>query len=364
VQCDEVRPVCGRCAKRYIGLASCEYPVPTGYHSYQPGHLSGLTVRPTGTANDPATRSFEMRLMYHYTRTACFVLPSCNGESSKDMWESRIPLLAFQSDIILDAILVISALHLQYVKPEGDSVAYAATKYLDRALTKHRMTLPLIDSSRAESLFVSAVLISIAAWLQFRRVVPGERYALPMHAYNMIKGVSSLYLWKKSLFDDAGYGWYGQEDPVSVDEALCNSSPALHNVDDDLDQLAKKFHVEQSSERGIYVAAFEYVRWLYRVWASGGDPTHLHRFIGTMPLRLPPGYLCLLAKQDPLAMALLARSLVLLKLIDYAWWVCGGGEYDVVRADVPGICELMPPDCLWTMAWPLNVLSGEIKLQP
>jgi hypothetical protein len=364
VQCDEVRPVCGRCSKRYVGLASCDYPDSTECHSYQPTHLSHLTLHPTGTSHYLAIRSFEMRLLYHYTRTVCFILPSCTGTPIKALWESRIPLLAFQSDIVLDAVLVMSALHLQGMMLEGDSVAYAATKYLDRALTKHRMALPLIDSSRAETLLVSAILISMAAWIQSRRAVQGEPYVLPLQAYSMIKGVSSLYLWKKSLFDDSGYGWYGQELPVAVDEDLYGSSRALRNVDGDLDQLAKHFHVEESSERAVYEAALKYVRWLYGAWVSGGNHSHIHRFIGTMPLRLPPGYQRLLDKQDPLAMALLARGLLLLKLLDYAWWVCGGGEYDVVGADVPGICELMPPDCLWTMAWPLNVLSGKIKLHP
>lgn len=79
-----------------------------------------------------------------------------------------------------------------------------------------------------------------------------------------------------------------------------------------------------------------------------------------MPLRIGSDFLDFLSFHDPLAMALLARGIAMLKLVEYAWWVHGGGEYKVMTYDIHGICELMPSNCSWTMEWPLKLVSGEI----
>jgi hypothetical protein len=79
-----------------------------------------------------------------------------------------------------------------------------------------------------------------------------------------------------------------------------------------------------------------------------------------MPARLPTEFLQLLADHDPLAMALLARALVLLKALDYAWWIQGPHDNDVLTYDLRGMCSLMPRDCLLGMEWPLNILSAQL----
>ncbi|KIN00648.1 hypothetical protein OIDMADRAFT_84100, partial [Oidiodendron maius Zn] len=274
-------------------------------------------------------------------------------------WQTRVPLLTFQSEIILDVILAIAALHLQSLEPDDKNLATATAHYLNKAIAKHRLALVQIDASNAEALLVAAILISTTTWLHLHRSHPHEQYEPPIHAYQMIKGVSGLYLWQRSLFDRAGYGWFGDEEPMEVNPDILESNSFLKSVRKDLTQLTKGLSLQYSRDPKTSEAAIAYVFQLYAAYATNGPSSHIHRFIGTMPVRLPPEFLQLLANHDPLAMALLARALILLKVLDYAWWIQGPCDHDVLTYDLRGMCSLMPPDCLWSMDWPLSILSGQ-----
>jgi hypothetical protein len=78
----------------------------------------------------------------------------------------------------------------------------------------------------------------------------------------------------------------------------------------------------------------------------------------SMPVRLP-AILTLLESHDIPALALLAHSLVLLKVIghDNSWWLNGAQGCHVADQAVQGIYKLMPEEWRWTMEWPLKVLS-------
>jgi hypothetical protein len=58
-------------------------------------------------------------------------------------------------------------------------------------------------------------------------------------------------------------------------------------------------------------------------------------------------------------MALLARALVLLKVLDDMWWIHGKGIFEVVHRDVQGTYQLMPVHYKCTMDWPLQMLGDE-----
>lgn len=315
-------------------------------------------------ADDPATRLVELRIMYHYVQVAFAELPDCNGAPAGDLWHHRVPMLAFESEVILDAVLAISALHLQSLAAPDTTHEFSRTsaKYLNRALVAHRRILATNDKSMAETLLVSAILISNIAWLQAHRRVPDEAYDLPIHAYNMIQGVTALFLWKKPWFEEAGYGWFGQEEPIAVEEHVQPSHHFLLEVKRDLNRLERVVDAGKCKHHAVYREAIEYILWLYTAFVSHCSASHLHRFVGTMPLRLNARFLVLLKAHDPLCMALLARGLALLRLLEYAWWIHGRGEYEVLGFDMQGICGLMPADYRWMMDWPLKVASGLVYL--
>jgi hypothetical protein len=82
-----------------------------------------------------------------------------------------------------------------------------------------------------------------------------------------------------------------------------------------------------------------------------------------MPIRLPPLFLELVAQKDARALALLARNLALLRVVESIWWLHGTGKtQQVADHAITGIQNLMPPEWAWTMEWPLQILLGNEKM--
>lgn len=76
------------------------------------------------------------------------------------MWEIDIPQIAFSSEIVLNALFAISAIHLLATNPEDEVLVNASRTYLDKAVKKHRFAIARVDRETAEPVLVSAVLVS------------------------------------------------------------------------------------------------------------------------------------------------------------------------------------------------------------
>jgi hypothetical protein len=135
-------------------------------------------------------------------------------------------------------------------------------------------------------------------------------------------------------------------------------------VKEDLEHLLIEFGVaaQVQGNKEVYLEAKSYVLYYYRAFYSGAAAKTLRRFIATMAVRCQPGYVAMLERHDPLAMALMARTLVLLCGLEPAWWINGKRDYEDLKRDIQGICELMPAESHWVMDWPCAILNGEIIL--
>ncbi|RYP82898.1 hypothetical protein DL769_001507 [Monosporascus sp. CRB-8-3] len=183
----------------------------------------------------------------------------------------------------------------------------------------------------------------------------------------MIEGLNVLFVQEKESLGRLGYVSFGYEATADIapkDGLSVTGKVQLRSVEEDIGCLLDAFDVRSLPEddKSIYMEAKEYVLYHYRAFYSGTAAKILRRFIGFMAVRCRPGYRNMLERHDPLAMALMARLLVLLKGLDYAWWMNGGGDYEVVERDVRGMRELMPANLRWAMDWPCRVLDGEIVL--
>ena len=82
-----------------------------------------------------------------------------------------------------------------------------------------------------------------------------------------------------------------------------------------------------------------------------------------MPIRLPQLFLELVAQKDARALALLARNLALLKVVENIWWLHGTGKsQQVAEHAITGIQNLIQPGWVWAMEWPLQIILGDEKM--
>ncbi|KAK8098204.1 uncharacterized protein PG998_013690 [Apiospora kogelbergensis] len=294
-------------------------------------------------------------------------MPDCNGSPARHMWEQTIPQYAFTSEVVLNPMLSVAALHMKCHSAADSQLSLAITRYLDRSLVHHRQALKHIDSDIAEPIWLSAVILSNLYWLISHHTRPNETYELPLEAWDLLGGVSRLYAHRLDLLTRLGYGWFGYDIvPSTLSDEDLGPEPraSLQALDEDMSTLLNRFGVTTTDSGSQGGAQDAYVLFYYRAYFSGSKAKTIRRYIGTIALMFGPVYRKKLQGRDPLAMALYARMLVLMKVLDFAWWMNGNGEYEVMERDVYGMEQLIPTHLSWCMDWPRKVLSGEISLPP
>jgi hypothetical protein len=304
--------------------------------------------------------------MYHYSSVVSFTMPGCNG-ASKEVWQQTIPQLSFESELLLNPMLALSALHLQTHLHNDPDMAIALRRYLDRSLVTHRQALSNPNKGLAEPLWLSSVLLSHMYWLLAHQTQPNQAYEFPLQAMRMLEGGRVIFEENNVFLGRKGYGWLGDEAaPLVVPEEDLSkvTQMQLKSLDDDLSELLAAFEFPKMTDerKDVYIEAKDFVLHHYQAFFSGADTKTLQRFVGFMAVRCQPGYLDMLKQHDPLAMALMARMLVLLSALDHAWWIHGKGDYETIDRDIQGISELMPSNLRWVMDWPRRVLSKDILL--
>ncbi|KAI1126348.1 hypothetical protein F5Y10DRAFT_214632 [Nemania abortiva] len=396
IKCDEARPVCGNCAKRYYDVERCDYPsvsTPRQRQQHRAGAGAGagagasasasaspdasvvhpaslstgvITTRPTGASSNHSQRQLEMRLMYHYTQFAALELPATYGYSSKELWLDKVPQMAFESDLLLDSLLTLAALHMQDLMPEDHKLGVAVNHYLDRTLAKHRYSLGCIEQTLAEPLFLTAFMLCITSWqFSHRRSQASETYRIPSNVFAIVRGCCALHRQYDDWLSQAGYDpdavWSVAPADVEADH------PLVLNIKQDIEKLLEAFHITTmpTEEANIYRDTAECVISLYVALGRGMGDTILQRLVFTMAVRMKSRYVAMLEAGEPLALALYARILAVLGFIEHLWWSRGpnSNNRDVLHYSINGISNMMPLRCSWAMEWPLKVVAGEITLE-
>lgn len=391
VKCDEIRPVCSNCRRRFVGLRQCDWSrtharvkaqapkrQDASYnteskaleHASSPLKSQNLQVIRTWSspmADTNQWRSLELRLMHHYTTVVCDTMPDCNGLQARDMWDRRIPQKAFEDEVVLNPMLALSALHLHAHAPSNVVMSIALRRYLDRSLRNHVQALRDSAEEISEQLWLSAVILSKIHWLLARQALPDESYKPPVLLWKMLQGTIILFRQGKSRLSTLGYAWFGEELDLRilpVDELTPTARAQFYSIRADLKSLFHTFKVFSlpQEEQKMYEEAENFILSKYLAYFSGSVAKTLRRYIGLMAISCTPAFTANLERNEPLAMALMARMLVLLKGLEPAWWMNGEGDYKVLERDIPGMLELMPESLRWTMDWPCKVLNGEILL--
>lgn len=326
--------------------------------------LETLPWVPLGLS-DSGQRMLELRLMHEYTKSTNDMssLGSMSPILGYAMWQIDIPQIAFSSDIVLNAVLALSALRLQGTNPEDPILARASLFYFDKAVTKYQEVLDRVDKHTADQLVVAAVLVAHHTWLSAHSKTANERYAVDLRTYHMCNGIKALLEQFKP--------WLDKYERPLVDQKPCtfefpDKKGFMLRAMEDLERLSTAFESPSipQERRQVYRRVAEVLTGVYESVVSGADIVLVEQMIISYLHIVPAEFRCLLDEEDPIAMALHARVVVLLTHAEDspAWWIHGVGEHKVPVKCVLGIQGLMPPEWQWTMIWPLRVARKEVNL--
>jgi hypothetical protein len=287
-----------------------------------------------------------------------------------NMWLDIIPRMAFESEVVLNPMLALSAMHLGAHAGNDHRMSMAAARYLDRTLVGHRKAIPNFNGALAEPVWLSAVMLANLCWIAGHETRDNEQYELPMLYWAVRDNVAQLFISQSDRLKQMGYAWVGSErlpDEVLTEDLTENEQRQMRVIEGELDALWLGFDVEAEKDAGrkaAYEEARDYVLMVYRGFFSGMPSTLLRRFVGTVTTRCRLGLRILLEAYDPLAMILLAYLTVLIKAkgLGVRWWMNGKGRYEVATKSVRGIQGLLPEKYHWAMRWPCRVLDGEFAL--
>jgi hypothetical protein len=303
--------------------------------------------------------------MHHYTKSTCSQssLTAMVPLLSHPMWEIDIPQIAFSSDIVLNALLAISALDLSSLNPHDKSLTTASKSYFYKAVANHRVAVAKIDAHNAQSLLVAAVLIAHHTWLSAHSQPPEEPYVVSINTFNMCQGIIALVDRTPVL---ECYSW-----PVTASKNHSNNNirharflrSALQDMKA-LSEIIDTSHFTLDDVETYKRAAQEVVEIYYLVAGGSASATQIEQAIVTFLHRVPRRLISLLKNNEPVALAILVRDISVLGLVDdsKAWWIHGSGNNKVATRAVYGIRTLMPDEWLWVMAWPMKVALKEVKL--
>ncbi|KAH7303222.1 hypothetical protein B0I35DRAFT_181299 [Stachybotrys elegans] len=360
VKCDELRPVCSNCRRRFVTIQSCDWSASVLNRGLRGRLVQAPLYQQANSTESNQWRVVELRLIYHYTAVLCDIMPNCG--TGREIWKRVIPELSFESELVLNPMLALSALHLHSHLPNDRGMEIALRRYLDRSLINQRGVLSDPKNEFSEQIWLSTIILPFVYWLLTHQRQTNGAYELPLQVFKMMEGVGAIFMRNQSFIRQLGYNWIGSVPFLKTlprDRFSVAAQIQLKDIEDDLTRLLE---VLAEDDMNIYMEVKDYIIHHYEAYYSNADGKTLQLFLGFMPLRCQPRYRTLLEKHDPLAMALMARMIVLLQGVEHAWWINGEGNFEVVQQDIRGILQLLPQNLRWIMDWPLKVLDGSIVL--
>jgi len=306
-----------------------------------------------------------MRLLHHYTTNTSQNLPNFFGESDLyDGWSHTCPQIAFESEIVLNGLLAVSALHLTSLSPNPEPKLVAAqTQYMAKAIASNRAAVAQAGEGSRE-IFTAALFLFHYMWLAENRAALAGPYEIPTRPYQFARTVKLLWLSIPNYLDTWDFRLYCP--PVDMVKASRpHHSHFIENSLLDLERLSAalaEWHYHSSEDHEALIDYHHALELAINTFSAPRPFPNAQNMLALLFLRSPHRYIELLEEKDPFAMALYGRNLTMIHLVDRIWWMHGLDGEELAAGNIRGIVSLMPKQHLWMMDWPISVIEGGTDL--
>lgn len=302
-------------------------------------------------------RITELRLLHHYItqfapqqpRWGRFGLTEIDQFFMVDVLQ-----LGFSHEAVLSGLLGLSACHYLSLAPEDQDIKLAAREYLVQTTRIQARLVSGINKNTVQAaLLVSVLLVGI---LKSRAVLveATELYRPPLELLHMMRGVGALHHRSISLLpNDNHVVQFIQLRPKDIDADDTSEQVMPVTILADLLKLRQSLNTVCSPDaKEIYTLAIYNYHCLLIALLREEDPDWTTRRLYVMLGECSQGFDDLLESEEPLALAILARFMALIKLCDGPRYHQGVAEYEV-----SGIASLMPTGWQWSMELPFWLLQ-------
>nr|POF04848.1 hypothetical protein CFP56_75879 [Quercus suber] len=380
-KCDEVKPSCSACTRHNV---RCEYVVPSsGQHrssnntsvsspdgrSYTPAsntNTEHCTTRVTCLSQSPngaictsisaeyESASLELRLLHYY-----LLYTSASFSIADEMWQHRIPLVAYQNRSVFDGILALAAGHLyrEAIQAGDDRNADISQDYFQACVRNHRQALADRLHRDYEAAYISSVII-----LCYSLFTLGEEddnnisdNSDEILWFTLAIGPRQIVVeWQQSLagIDVLRYwGQFDQQPDLSDEEELFRPSHA--EPWSALLLWATEYENISPQDQRAYERTMAFIGLIYKCIVNHTEPaTATCRRIVALPARVPRAFTDMVLRRQPRALIILAHVFGMMKAMEgEIIWFRGTPEKQIRH-----IHEKLPTGWKKAMQWPLKTL--------
>jgi hypothetical protein len=272
------------------------------------------------------------------------ILISSSGGNVYANWMMR---LAFETPIVMDALLGFSAFHLRHINKFDKEASYASLKFMTRAISQHAENIRSgITRENAEICFATSTLIafhSASTYFLTRAEELNAAPVLPLHWFNHWQGVRVVLAEGWDHIKTENIKSILLAESVSMKSLLFSSSaPSPHPFSflvADLDR--------ETTDQETQFAYDSAVAWLAKAQAHL-VMRNVFKFTAVVTSR----FIQLLEEKDPRTLCICAYFFVLMKKLDTIWWLDG--------AAAPEFWNLMtfiPEEWKPLMAWGVSQIE-------
>ncbi|KAM3072984.1 hypothetical protein ACMFMG_008704 [Clarireedia jacksonii] len=262
--------------------------------------------------------------------------------------------LGFSHEAILSGLLGMSACHYLSLAPEDRDMKRAAREYLGQTTRLQACLVSEITENTMQTALLVSVLLFGMLKSRAALVDATEPYRPPLEILHMISGVGALYRRSVSFLpNDNPVVQFIQLRPKAIVADKTSEQVLPATILADLLKLRQSLDTVCSpNARDICSHAIRNYHSVLIALLREEDPDWSTRRLYGMLGECSPGFADLLEVEEPLALAILARFMALMKLCDGPRYHQGAAEYEV-----SGLASLIPIGWQWSMAVPFWLLQ-------
>ncbi|KAI1465205.1 uncharacterized protein F4812DRAFT_452586 [Daldinia caldariorum] len=274
----------------------------------------------------------DLELLHHFTTSTCFTFSS--EPMVRNFWRVNVPRLGFSFEYVLRGLLSLAALHLARHKPQRRDLL------LQQAMVHHNasssMALPILNSltpQNAVPIFFFSMLttyIAFASPKELDNLLLISNGVMPEWLF-LFRGMRSIIELNNEAIHSMMSISFIFDSGRHIGQIWESTVPPEHEGLKELENILRS-HVEDPQKLGELSHAIESLKRSFFFFYSGNYTDEQRVTAASVWLfKAREDFVKLLKERDNEALCVLAFFCVLLKRLDYTWWMEGWGVHLISR---------------------------------